>query len=1054
MNLSQLAFRFRPVLYLTTAIAILYGVVSYFALPTREDPEITIRQAVISTSYPGLTAEQVEENITKPLEASVRKVGEVEKIRSTSMRGRSLIHVEIQDRFFNLDQIWDEVREQIDAAQSELPEGTGTPVLNDDYGDVAVVTAALTSDVFSQAEQMEMAEHIRTAIYGIEGTEKVELLGEQPQRVFIDLPETRMAELGLTPNELAGQLQSRNVMPPAGVIESGEQRFALQVSGEYSDIDALRNAEIQLPDGGTMRLGDLGHVNRGYVDPVEQPAYFNGKRAIVLAISMLDGYSVLDYGHAVKNTLHKVRQTLPAGYDLQIMTFQADQVANAVYGVTSSVIQTLVIVLAVVILFLGVRTGLIVGSIIPAVMLVTLAIMGFMDMTLQRMSLATLVIALGLLVDNAIVIAEDFKTRLENGASRDEALKQTGGELAVPLLSSTLTTILVFLPLMLAEHVSGEYTRSISIVIAISLLTSWFLSLTLTPVLCHRFLKLPEQDAARRRGPGASKEGASKEEASEESASKESLSDRLFRFMASRYESLLRRVLRHRPLFLGIMVLALIGGVGLMQVVPKKFFPDSDRTQVLVYLDFPSDIAPSEADRRIQAISGALNDDQALHEDVSSVAAYAGFGGPRFVLSLTPIDPAPNKGFLVLNVSDRDRVDAVMAETRTVLNRDFPDVYPQITKMFLGPSDSNLLEIQVKGPDREVLFGAAQQVEQALKDLPGSRDVRQSWEARIPTLNIQVDQAQARSAGVTSEDIARSLRGAIDGYHLSNYREGDNIIPIMLRYEEAERSSLQRLKSLTVYPLENPGQGVPLNQVAQVHIGNGYYRIDRENLVRTITIEGRNAGLTAEDMMPRIQPALDRIEADLPPGHWIEFDGVVTQSAEGKAALQAYLPMCLGVIFILLVAQFNSFKRPLLIVTTIPLVIVGVALGLMLMRANFGFMVLLGIYSLAGIIINNAIVLIDRIDIDRRDPALDMTEAVIQASVRRLRPILMATVTTILGFLPLIVGRDALFYGMASAMACGLALGTVMSLGVVPVLYTYFFRGESEKMGAATPENA
>lgn len=1036
MNLSQLAFRYRPVVLLATVTAIIYGAFSYFALPTREDPKITIREAVITTEYPGLPAEQVEQNITKPLEASVRSVGEVEEIRSTSMRGRSLIHVVIHDRYFNLDQIWDEVREQIDAARADLPEGTGEPRLNDDFGDVAVVTAALMSEDFSQAEQLEMAEHIRSSLYAIEGTQKVELLGVQPQRIFIDLPESRMAELGLSPNGLASQLQSRNVMPPAGVIESGEQRFALQVSGEYPDIETLRNAEIRLPDGGTIRLGDLGRVERGYVDPVERPAYFNGKQAIVFAIAMLDGYSVLDYGHAVKRTLNDVRENLPAGYQLEIMTFQADQVGNAVYGVTSSVMQTLVIVLAVVILFLGMRTGLIVGSIIPTVMLVTLAIMGFMDMTLQRMSLATLVIALGLLVDNAIVVAEDFKTRLEDGAPRDLALRDTCRELAMPLLSSTLTTILVFLPLMLAEHVSGEYTRSISIVIAITLLTSWVLSLTVTPILCHRFLKVPEGDRT---------------SDSDEHASTSELSDRLFRFMASRYERLLRRVLRHRPIFLGLMILALVGGVALMQVIPKKFFPDSDRNQVLVYVDFPSDIAPSEADRKVQAISAALSEDSELEGEVSSVAAYAGFGGPRFVLSLTPIDPSPNKGFLVLNVKDRDNVDHVIRSSRTLMGQHFPEVSAQVSKMFLGPSDSSLLEVQVKGPDRAVLFSTAKRIEQVFADVPGALDVRQSWEARIPAIMVEVDQAQARNAGVSSEDIARSLQGAIDGYHLSNFREGDDIIPIMLRYEAGDRSSLQRLKSLTVYPLENSGQGVPLNQVANVELGNGYYRIDREDLVRTITIETRNTQMTAEDMVPRVQADLDKIEAELPPGHWIEYDGVVKQSAEGQAALQANLPICLGMIFILLVAQFNSFKRPLLIVATIPLIITGVAVGLLVMHANFGFMVLLGIYSLAGIIINNAIVLIERIDIDRQTPGIAMDEAVIRASVRRLRPILMAATTTILGFLPLIVGRDALFYGMASAMAFGLALGTVMSLGVVPVLYTYFFARESGTLAAASP---
>ncbi|MGL6161285.1 efflux RND transporter permease subunit [Microbulbifer sp.] len=1013
MNLSQLAYRYRPVVFLATAVAVVYGAFSYFSLPAREDPKITIREAVISTSFPGLPAEEVEEKITKPLEEHVRALGEVENIRSTSIRGRSLIHVEIQDRYFNLDQIWDEVREQIDAARAELPEGAGTPLLNDDFGDVAVVTAALTAKDFSQAEQLQMAEHIRARLYAVEGTRRVQLLGVQPQRIFINLPEARMAELGLSPTRLASQLQQRNILPPAGVIEAGEQRFALQVSGEYRSLEMLKLAEIQLPAGrGTVRLSDLGQIERGYQEPVEQTAYFNGRRAIVFAISMQDGYSVLDYGNAVAEALEEIRTTLPAGYQLDIMTFQAEQVANAVYGVSANVIQTLVIVLAVVILFLGVRTGLIVGSIIPIVMLVTLAVMGFAGLTLERMSLATLIIALGLLVDNAIVIAEDFKTRLEAGASRDEALRQTGGELAVPLLTSTLTTILVFLPLMLAEHVAGEYTRSISVVIAITLLASWLLSLSVTPALCHRFLKA--------------------------SAVGNSLSDRLFRSMAGRYERILRWVMQRRVVFLIFMGVMLIASVGLMKMVPKKFFPDSDRSQVLMYIDLPSSIAATEADRKVQAISARLRDDADLAPEIVSIAAYAGFGGPRFVLSLTPMDPAPNKGFMVLNIRDRKRMEWVIQGVSAILAQEFPEVSAQVTRMFLGPSDSTVLEVQVKGPDREVIFSTARQIEAIFRSVPGALDVKQSWEARIPSLMIEVDQAQARIVGITSGDIARSLKGVINGYQLSEYREGDRIIPIILRYAGEERTSLRRLESLTVYPSGGSGEGVPLNQVARVKLGSGYYRVDRENLVRSITVQGRNRYMTAEDMLPRIEGKLADLQESLPPGHWIEFDGVVVESAEGKAALQANLPLCLGLIFILLVGQFNSFKRPMLIVATIPLVIVGVALGLLCMRANFGFMVLLGIYSLAGIIINNAIVLIDRIDIDRKDPSLTMSEAIVRASVRRLRPIVMSTVTTILGFLPLIIGRDPLFYGMASGMAFGLMVGTVMSLGVVPVLYSYF----------------
>lgn len=1026
MNLSQAAYQYRPVLFLATVMAMLFGLWSYFTLPTQEDPTITIREAVVTTDFPGLPAEQIEENITKPLEESIRFVGEIKRIRSTSMRGRSIIHVEIQDRYFDLDQIWDEVNQRILEAKPLLPEGTQEPYFNDQFGDVAVVTAALTADDFSHAEQLEMAEHVRTLLYAIEGTKRIELFGVQDQRVFIEIAESRLAELGLSPASLAEQIQQHNIYPPAGEMQAGEQRLALEVSGELKSLEALGNMEIQLSEGTTLRLRDIGEIRRDYEDPARQRAFFNGRPAIVLAISMLEGHSVLDYGHAVRARLDAVGEALPAGYRLEIMTFQPEQVANAVYGVTSSVIQTLAIVLGVVILFLGVRTGLIVGSIIPTVMLVTLGVMGLMGITLQRASLATLVIALGLLVDNAIVIAEDFKTRLAMGRSRDQALRETGGELALPLLSSTLTTILVFLPLLLAEHVSGEYTRSVSIVIAIALLTSWFLSLTLTPALCHRFLQRPadvtREPDSKPRQPAVF-----------------NLSDRLFHWMSSRYARLLASLLRHRAMFLASMALALVAGVAMMQLVPKKFFPDSDRNQVLVTIDFPSDIAANETDRRMQALSEELLSSPALNEDLTSIAAYAGFGGPRFVLSLTPIDPSPNKGFMVLNVADSERVGEVIETTRELFAERHPDAFPQITRMYLGPSDSTLLQVQVKGPDRGVLFNAAARIEDILSEVNGALDIRHSWEARIPSLAVEVDQAKARSAGLTSQDIARSLAGAIDGYHLSQFRDGDKIIPIMMRYAEAGRASVERLKSLTVYPLSSPGAGVPLAQVADLKLASGYFRIDREDMVRTLTVEGRNLYFTAENMVARVSPALDDLEQRLPPGHWIEFDGVVKDSAEGQAALQANLPLCIGLIFVLLVAQFNSYKRPLLIIITIPLVIVGVALGLLIARADFGFMVLLGIYSLAGIIINNAIVLIDRIDIERRETPDSDLDAIIRAASRRLRPILMSAITTVLGFLPLIIGHDPLFYGMAAAMAAGLAVGTLMSLGVVPVLYSYFF---------------
>jgi multidrug efflux pump subunit AcrB len=1003
-----------------------FGAVSYFALPAREDPEITIRQATVTTTYPGLSAERMERLVTKTLEEAIREVSEVEEIRSTSYPGTSIIHVVVDDIYFDLDQIWDEVRQQVEAARSDLPEGTNPPVVNDDFGDVAVVTAALRSDDWGMRDKFDMAQHIRDRLYGVAGTKRVDLLGVQDERIWIETSNARLAEMGVDPDALVATLRAQNVIRPGGELDTGARRFLIEPSGNFESVEQIEETLIRLPGSGdVVPLRDLADVERGYVDPPERKAYYDGEPAVVFAVSMLEGYSVLDYAARVRARLTEIEETLPVGYRLDIVTYQAEQVANAVYGVTFNVLQTLGIVLAVVVLFLGVRTGLIVGAIVPTVMLITVALMGLFDMTLQRMSLATLVIALGLLVDNGIVVAEDFKRRLEEGASRDDALARVGRELALPLLSSTLTTILVFLPLMLAEHVSGEYTRSISLIVLISLLTSWVVAMTVTPMLCHRFIRVAPapQSAA---GDPALREAQPERRGWDVSAW-------LFDTLNGQYEWLLRRVLRARGAFLGLMALLLAGSLFAIGQAPQRFFPDSDRAQALVYLYLPAGVTARTTDREMRKVFAALEQEGRLPH-VEDHVAYVGFGGPRFVLSLTPIDPAPNKAFMVFNVDGQENMEATLGELEAIFQREFPELFARVTSMYLGPSDSSTIQVQATGPDAEVLYATAEEISGLLRELPGAKDIWQDWENRITTIRVKVDQARARRAGVTSADIAESLESFFSGRRVTEFREGDDIFPVIARAAGEERRDLDRVKTLSVYP-DGSGQSVPLLQVADFELVNQYSHIAREDMTRTVTVEARNSIMTAEDMVPLLMPELNRLEAELPPGHGIELDGVVQESREGQAALAANIPLCLGLIAILLVAQFNGFLRPLVIVATIPLVLVGVAAGLYALKADFGFMPILGIYSLAGIIINNAIVLIDRIDIER-DAGAEPFEAVVSASVRRFRPILMTTATTILGLLPLILVVDPLFYGMASVMAFGLGVGTVLTLGVVPVLYS------------------
>ncbi|MEM1032047.1 MAG: efflux RND transporter permease subunit [Myxococcota bacterium] len=1019
MNISEVAYRYRAVVYLAVAAAMIFGAVSYFTLPAQEYPILTIRRAVVVTNYPGLSAERTELLITKKLEQAIREVPEVEEITSVTTTGSSVIHIQTYFRFTDLDQIWDEVREKIEGVKSSLPEGTRDPVLNDNFGDVAILTAALTAPGFETREIADIASHLRDQLYGIPGTKKIELHGLEPERIYIEISNARLAELGMTPGALVGVLRGQNIIRPGGEIDAGRASFIVEPSGDFESLEDIRRTLIRVPGGNELfQLQDVAEVRRGVLDPPHRLAYFNGTPAVILSVAMLPGERALDYGARVKARLEALEQTLPVGFSLDLVTYQPEQVANAVYGVTENVLQTLAIVLAVVILFLGVRTGLIVGAIVPAVMLVTLAIMGAFDLALERMSLATLVIALGLLVDNGIVIAEDFKRRLEEGASRKAALRATGSELAFPLLSSSLTSVLVFLPLMLAEHGSGEYTRSISLLILITLLTSWVLAMTVTPLLCFRFVRVASAEA----GP--------------------SLSDRVFARLAAAYAVVIRRSLRSRRLIVASTLVLLVGAGAAMTRVPQKFFPDSDRPQLLVYLDLPAGVTSRATDDAMKRLMAAMENDEQL-EAIEHHAAYVGFGGPRFVLSLTPADPAPNRAFMVARVDDVAHLEATMVELRRLIAVTLPEARAEVTRMYLGPSDPGVVQVQVKGPDLDFVFDTGGQLEDMLLAIPGTVHVASNWENRTTKLDVVVDPARARRAGVSSAEVADAAAGFIGGRFVSEYRDGDDVIPIVMRAPASERNDLGRLEDLMIHP-QGPGAPVPLGQVADVRLRTQYASIAREDLTRTLTVTARNVATTPEDLAPILAPQLDALRAKMPPGHTVEFDGIVKDSKIGKAALASNIPLCFGLMVLLLVTQFNSYRRPLIIFLTIPLVVIGAALGLHVMASPFGFMVILGLYALAGIIVNNAIVLIDRIDLERSDGGRGLDDAIVEASRLRLRPILMTTITTILGLMPLILVRDPLFYGMAVVMAFGLMVGTFLTLGVVPILYRIFFRRDAE----------
>lgn len=1005
--LTQVAAQRQRLVFAIIFVLMALGVASYFTLPASEDPKLTIREAVVTVVYPGLTPERVERLISKPIERAVRQVEEVDEVESSSLPGVAIVRASVAPTHYDLDQIWDDLRDKVEDVRGELPDGAHEPVIIDTVGDVAVVTTALLAPGFSLGEIEDMAAHVRDRLYSVEGVKRVDILGNVPERIEVRLDDARLAAIGVTPQVVAATLQARNVIRPGGEIDLGARALVIEPTGDYSSLEGVGETLIPTAQGQMVPLRDIAAVERVAMTSPPERAYVNGEAAVVLAVYMMDGTRVLEFGPRVLSRIEELSDGLPVGAQLTTVTNQAEQVGRAVFGVTINVGQTLLLVCGIVILLLGLRAGLIVGALMPAVMLATIALFGLFGVSLERMSLATLIIALGIFVDNGIVVAEDFKRRLGEGASRKDAAEGVGRDLAFPLLASTLVTILAFLPLMLAPSEAGEYTRSISVVVAISLSISWMMAMTFTPILCSYFLKAPEPDAPR------------------------PLAERAFDPIKSVYRGLLTRALAHRGIVLMVTAASLALGIAGIATAPKKFFPDSDRAQILAYIDLPAGVTADRTNEVVQQLVGTIENEG--FDWLDSHVAYVGFGGPRFVLSLTPVDPAPNRAFIVLNVDSSETMDRAINELRTLVDGRFPEIQSSIGRMFLGPADSNVIDVELSGPDADYLYDAAGQVEALLASVPGAYDISHDWENRVPRLVIDVDQARARDAGVSSAVIAEALSRTVSGVPVTQFREGDDTIPITLRGEEALRSDPTVLETLPIASAS--GGTVPLSQVANIAVVNGFARIERQDLTRAITVEGKSSVMAAEDIAAYISDGLAALSAMLPPGHAVQIVGVVQDSAESGSSLAVNFPLCFGLIALLLITQFNSYRRALILGLIMPLVITGVALGLRVMGANFGFMPILGILALFGIILNNAIVLLDRIDLERKAGA-EGVDAIVDACTQRLRPIMMTVITTVLGLLPLLIARDPLFYGFASVVAFGLVVGSVLTLGVLPILYS------------------
>ncbi len=1018
MTLTRLAVENNRVTWVVLAVIILAGLQAFMNMPRAYDPGFIIRTAQVVTYFPGAAAERVEALVSSPIEEVVKELPELDFVQSESRSGVSIVSVNIRESYSAMRPIWDNLRRKIDSVADELPAGVSTPQVNDDFGDVYGIVVGLTGEGFTFSELDTISDEAKAVFLQLRDTAKVEILGVQEERVFVEYNNARLADLGLSPGLLTQILEERNIVVSGGSFKLGDERISLEPSGNFESIEEIGETLLRLPETNQLfQLRDVATLSRSYVDPPEELVSINGAPGIAIAIAMREGGNNIELGRAVKNAIADFYDTYPIGIEFKLVNFSPQEVEDKVKGFVANLMQAIGVVSLVMLATLGLRTGLVVSSLIPITMLLSIIVMSSLNIGLDQISLAALIIALGMLVDNGIVMSENIMVRMEKGQSSFEAALSSSAELRTPLLTASLTTAAAFLPIYLAESSVGEFTASLFKVVTITLLSSWVVSLTIIPLLCVLFLRV-KADA----GAAPSK-------------------------MEGLYRRGLNGLLRYRTATLLLTAVVFVVALRGFEFVPKLFFPPSDRSYFTVEFESPTGTSidkthkiVAEVEQYLARLKADPNSDSAVRDWVT----YVGSGGPRFVLSHNPVPPTPSFALMVVNTSSPGAIASIRRELEEFTEDRYPDLELKTRLIENGPAVDNPVEIRLSGTDSTALFNAVDAVKKQYQDVGGLRNISDDWGQRQKKIEVRINQARAVRVGITNQDIALSMQAGLTGIQLTEYREGEDVIPVVLRSKASTLHDINKVSSLSVYN-QSSGQAVPLRQVADVKLVWDIAKVYRSDGVRTVAVGAQlEPGVTAADRMLLIGPWLEAQREIWGPSVGIELGGESESSGDANEAIGAKLPIAAFIILLLLVGQFNSLRKLVIILTTIPLGLIGVVASLLLGQSFFGFMTLLGVVSLAGIVINNAIVLLERIGLELAAGESHL-DAILNAAGQRARPIILTTATTVLGLLPLYLGGGEMWEPMALAIMGGLLVSTVLTLGVIPVLYAalYGVRGRT-----------
>ncbi|MEQ8402591.1 MAG: efflux RND transporter permease subunit [Roseitalea porphyridii] len=997
---------------LVMLLAIAIGASSYLNLPKREDPEIIIRTAIVTAANPGLRLEQLEELVAMPLEEAARAIPGVDEVRTQLTGGVAVLQVDLADAVAEQDltNVFDEIRNDMEALAGTLPEGTRGPIVNTDFGDVAVATVAITGEGFALNEIEEAARELRDRLYALPDIAAVSLYGTQSQVVTLAVDRARLASLGATLNPVLAALQGQNVRLPAGSVVTGDARVPLETTGDFQSVEDVENLLVDLSggrgDARLVRLGDLVEVTLENESPATRPVFQNGRPAIVVAVEMGEGVDITALGPELQAVIDGFVADQPIGIEATISTFQPEVVEASVNGALVNMAQTIAVVFLVMLVFLGLKTALVVAAIVPLAISFSFALMPSVGVGLQQVSIAAIIISLGILVDNGVVIVEDIQRRIGAGEARRDAALAAGRQYALPLFVASSTTVAAFLPLFLLEGTEGQYGYSLGTVVMLMLAGSYLSALYLLPRLAVWAIPAPKADAADRRG--------------------------LFDYVADAYGWLVRGVVRAPIFVIGAVIAVVIAGASQMGNVRQQMFPLSDRAQILAYIDLPrgSDIAATEtaANDLTAWLTGEEN------PEVTGVTGFIGAGGPRFVLSLDPADTDPASAFMVINTVDFESSGAVLDRARAYVAEAMPSASVRLKRLAMGGRES-AVDVEISGPDADRLLDAALQVRAAFGEVPGLIQNREDWGGRQLTGTIQIAQDRIREYGLTSRDVAEALEGFFDGRQFSTLRQGDDLIPIVLRGAGDDRTDFEAIANAAI---EADGKILSLDQFAEIAPRPEIATMRRVDQQRTITVSAIPETMSAYDLLEIIQPELDRIADELGPAYTINIGGEIEAAEDVRVLLGGGLPVAGIVMVLALMIQFNSFRRVGITLAAVPLVIAGVGPTLNATGQPLSFFGILGLLALTGIIANNVIVLIDQIDLEREENPLN--EAIVEAAKKRLRPILLTSLTTVIGLMPMAIAGGALWEPMATLMIGGLGLAALLALFWVPALYRVAFR--------------